>query len=120
MNRTTNRTPVQVPIPSSKDRYFNHIEWKGINDNKNVMGIDQQTFAEAENVYVNTEDILTSRPPITMRDKWGLSGEITNLWTFGEHIVVQTLEGSEYKIYFVYQDALAAITDNVVDKDITV
>ena len=46
------------------------------------MGIDQQTFAEAENVYVNTEDILTSRPPITMRDKWGLEGQIVKFWAF--------------------------------------
>ena len=120
MNRTVNRTPIQVPIPSSKDRYFNHIEWKGINDNKNVMGIDQQTFAEAENVYVNTEDILTSRPPITMRNKWGLEGQIVKFWAFGEHIAVQTLRDDIYRIHFVYQDELIEIEDNIVDKDITV
>ena len=107
MNRTTNRTPVQVSIPSSKDRYFNHIEWKGINDNKNTMGIDQQTFAEAENVYVNTEDILTSRPPITMRDEWGLEGQIVKFWAFGEHIAVQTLEANNiYHLWFIYNNEL--------------
>lgn len=120
MNRTVNRTPIQVPIPSSKDRYFNHIEWKGINDNKNVMGIDQQTFAEAENVYVNTEDILTSRPPITMRDKWGLEGQIVKFWAFGEHIAVQTLFEDIYRIWFVFNDELQPIENNIVEENNTV
>lgn len=120
MNKTINRRPISIPIPTSRERYFNHLEWKGINNHKNVMGVDQQTFIDADNVYIGTDNVLTSRPPVTMRENWGLSGDIVNLWTFGEHMVVQTLSDDIYRIHFVYQDELIEIEDDIVDKDITV
>lgn len=119
MNKTTNRTPLQMPIPKSRDQYFNHAEWKGINTTKNAIGIDQQTFIDADNVFVNSQQILTSRPPVIKRDKWDLTN-IVNMWTFGQHMAVQTYNDGKYYINFVHDDVSITIADNEVNEDITV
>lgn len=67
MARTVNRQPASVGYPSKNDRknyFFNHYTWKGINDDKNFLEVDQETFQEAENVYVDSEGLLRSRPAL--------------------------------------------------------
>ena len=121
MNKTINRTPLQMPIPNSRDQYFNHADWKGINTTKNAIGIDQQTFIEADNVFVNSQQILTSRPPVIQRDKWGLTN-IVNMWSFGQHMVVQTYNSAvnKYYINFVHNNVLIPVVDNEINEDVTV
>lgn len=70
---TFNRQPVGVNTPSSGDtgyQYFNHYNWKGINQNKNFLLVDQETFADAKNVYVDDEGILRSRLPLRFKHKF--------------------------------------------------
>lgn len=67
--RTFNRSPIDVEMgyyekQGLRDSYFNINEFKGICTNKNYIGIDQQTFVEANNVYVNQDGELSTRPPI--------------------------------------------------------
>lgn len=45
-------------------KYYNQMEWKGIVENKNAFNLDQNSQADAKNVYVNDHGNLVSRPPI--------------------------------------------------------
>ena len=67
MGVTYNRRPVSTPIPSSNDAkhyFFNHYNWKGINQNRNFLAVDQETFEDSDNIYVDDENLLKSRPPL--------------------------------------------------------
>lgn len=65
--KTVNRIPKSFSVPTAKqiaDKYFNQNNWKGINDDKNFLGVDQESFADCENVYIDTENVLRSRPSL--------------------------------------------------------
>lgn len=80
-NRTFNRQPFSVPVPRTRDGFFNHVLFKGLCDNKNDTTVDQQTFSDINNMYVDDANILTSRPPLKFFD-----GEayIVDQWLFGD------------------------------------
>lgn len=66
-SRIYNRSPLQFNLPSEaaiRNYFFDHNNWKGVNENKNFLVVDQETFADANNIYVNGEGILRSRPSI--------------------------------------------------------
>lgn len=64
---TVNRVPASVDVPTKYyDTYFNQTSFAGINDNKNDININQQSFADANNVYVDTSERLVSRPPVSL------------------------------------------------------
>lgn len=68
MARTVNRTPITVPTTGTSltklgnKHYFNLAEFKGICSNKNYLTIDQSTFEDANNVYVDIDNQLSTRP----------------------------------------------------------
>lgn len=62
MGRTVNRNPLSVDVNSLDEQYFNFAEFKGINHNKNYITIDQQSFEEALNVFVDQDSQLSTRP----------------------------------------------------------
>jgi hypothetical protein len=67
MGMTYNRRPVGVSVPSSNDakhQFFNHYNWKGINQNNNFLAVDQETFSDSNNVYIDDEGLLKSRPSL--------------------------------------------------------
>lgn len=70
-SRTFNRRPLTVDTPSKNDindYYFNHCNWKGVNIDKNFLTVDQETFADAKNVYANSEGLLRSRPSLKRKN----------------------------------------------------
>lgn len=100
MARTFNRQPIQVGYPSKddvKDYFFNHYEWKGINDDKNFLEVDQHTFNDAKNVYMDSESLLRSRPSMkrvssNLYNDSGLTvvaslQNILDFWVFGDYVV---------------------------------
>lgn len=111
MGRTVNRMPTQVDVPSGKDikqYFFNQYKWKGINDDKNFLTSDQETFVDANNVYVDTEGLLKSRPSLKIKTaKYTNSGveyvlsNIVDVWTFEHVTVYQTLVDGIYYLTFV-------------------
>lgn len=111
MGRTVNRMPTQVDVPSGKDikqYFFNQYKWKGINDDKNFLTSDQETFVDANNVYVDTEGLLKSRPSLKIKTaKYTNSGveyvlsNIIDVWTFEYVTVYQTLVDGIYYLTFV-------------------
>ena len=65
MARTFNRRPMSVNGPdkdSIKNYTFNYEQWKGINDSKDFLAVDQMTFSDSQNMYVDSEGLLSSRP----------------------------------------------------------
>lgn len=83
MARTVNRQTFTVSTdgdayPESKT--YIQAEFKGMCDSRNDITVDQLTFAETNNVYVNDNNVLVSRPPLKFSD-----GEayIVDQWTIG-------------------------------------
>lgn len=83
MARTTiNRRTYSVNTPSNNDvkqNYFNHFNWKGINQNNNFLAVDQETFEDAKNIYVDENNVLKSRPSIKREDITTTGGDITHI-----------------------------------------
>ena len=107
MAKTFNRAPVQVNTPSSNDiknYFFNHFNWKGVNADKNFLTVDQETFADSKNVYVNGENTLRSRPSIKRRKNIISNYDILDIWNINNVIVIFTNDRSDeeypYKLYF--------------------
>lgn len=82
MTRTIKREPFSVSIPKSQSGFLNLIGFKGLCDNQNDVAIEQTTFAEGKNVYVDTNDCLSSRPPMKFNDG---EAHILKEWHFGPY-----------------------------------
>lgn len=85
MARTINRQPWNVRSLDYGDtgyKYFGYSDWKGKCTNKNFIGVDQETFEDCNNVYIDRDNILRSRP--AMKYSRELSkGNTLQLYTFG-------------------------------------
>lgn len=64
MANTIRRNPFSVNVSSLDESYFNFAQYKGLCTNKNYVSIDQQSFSEVNNMYVNQDDQLSTRPPV--------------------------------------------------------
>lgn len=112
MIKTYNNVPISVRTPDKddiKNYFFNHVNWKGVNEDKNVLAIDQETFQDAKNVYMDTDAVLKSRPSIKKEniiDVATLVGKdysISDVWTYGNVVVYVThrTSPSTYCLVFV-------------------
>lgn len=82
MARTVNRKPFSVPTTHTKSNFFTQAEFKGICDNKNDITVDQHTFADAKNIYVDDANVLKSRHPFKFSDE---DTNIVEEWRFGSY-----------------------------------
>lgn len=96
--KTFNKAPSSVKQYGYDDlnyQFFNHSNWKGLCDNKNYIGVDQETFEECNNVYIDENALLSSRPAIK-RDKHfdklltvdGVTYQISNAYPFTDELIV--------------------------------
>lgn len=81
---TFRRTPLQnnVDFDDLNGGFFHYTKFGGLCDNRNDAVIDQETFADCKNVFVNTNELLTSRPPFKFLDD---EAYIVKKWVFGEY-----------------------------------
>lgn len=81
---TFRRTPLQnnVDFGDLNGGFFHYTKFGGLCDNRNDAVIDQETFADCKNVFVNTNELLTSRPPFKFLDD---EAYIVKKWVFGEY-----------------------------------
>lgn len=111
MIKTFNRTPISVNTPDSNDvknYFFNHYNWKGLCDDKNILAVDQETFSDCKNVYVDSEGLLRSRPSLKIKtvtysnagNEYTLS-DILNVWTFNDVTVYLSTSDKKYYLTFV-------------------
>lgn len=99
--KTYNRIPASVSIPTTKQlgiKYFNYTSWKGKCTDKNYIGVDQETFEECNNVYIDEDNVLRSRPAIKASVD---NNDYEYIWTFGPWTVYMTLVSTGTNLIFV-------------------
>ena len=100
--RTINRQPFTVSTPSksdAQDYFFNHYNWKGASDDENFLTSDQETFESCDNVYMDENGLLRSRPSV--KPSKYTTSDIKKTWTFGDTLVCCVSEGAGYKLLFL-------------------
>ena len=138
MINTFNRRPLSVNTPDGKDvehKYLNQFNWKGLVDNKNFLAVDQESFADCNNVYVDEQGLLKSRPSLKVKtinintnDTKIILTDIIDMWTFDDIIVYKTFVKDKYYLTFVnnnFENAIQQETSEniklfLVDKKIFV
>lgn len=89
MGRTVNRTPFTVDKPSVSNKFFNQVNWKGICTNKNYFNIDQETFEDCENIHIDDDGVLKSRPPLKY---YGIDS-VKRIWNFSKAVYLEYEDG---------------------------
>lgn len=107
MGRTYNRYPESVNINSLNEDYFNIADFHGINSNKNYIDVDQYSFVDAENMYVDQNNQLSTRPPLALFAGTPANiSEIIKVYSYGDYTFYHVLESAEtYKLYVYYTAA---------------
>lgn len=99
--KTINRNPMSVKQLDYNDinyKFFTQANWKGINEDENVVTVDPETFADAENVYINEDGILKSRPGVVKNE---LNNEVLSefqQWYDLDNYIIGTSQSSS-KLY---------------------
>ena len=104
--KTFNRAPANINTSGIKNysKYFNQMNFKGISEDDNIYAIDQETLRDANNVYVNDDNRLVSRPTL---QKDSLPSEI-NVYNYdledvkyiGQNIIYVS-KSKNYSSYFI-------------------
>lgn len=107
MGRTINRYPQTVNTNvGNDDKFFNHVNWKGICTYKNYPNLDQETFEDAKNVYIDDNGVLSSRPSFKQSGINSISYNIIDVKVFGNIEVVITHTTNDdtdiYNLYFFH------------------
>ena len=117
--KTINRNPMsvkQLDYNYIDYKFFTQANWKGINEDENVVTVDPETFAEAENIYINEDGILKSRPSIERESNILTKNKV---WVFGKYCVYKSKRGNNIDCIYVsnglltndkYYDTIANIT----------
>lgn len=67
--RTVNRTPKEINTDvNNYSKYKNQLNFKGIVLDSNIFAVDQDSFTDTNNIYVDEDMSLISREPITIED----------------------------------------------------
>lgn len=112
MARTIKRQPFTVSTNAkdyTKSYIFGQTQFNGLYDGENDITVDQQTFADTENVYVDEKGVFTSRNPFKFNDG---EAHIIEQWSFS------TYKLRMYRIYdseqFIF--VLRCVSHNVEDE----
>lgn len=101
MPRTINRTPFTVDEPDIDYYFFNHNDWKGQCDDENFLTVDQQSFEETNNIYIDAEGILKTRPSIVNKTYSNLTNrKVIEVQSFDDLLVIKNLDTTSNKYYY--------------------
>ena len=120
--RTFLRNPQGVDVSDYSDyekslNYFNFSQFNGINSNKNYVTIDQASFEEAENIYVDQDGQLHTRPPLKEYFILPASYHVVQIFKINNLTIYHVQEGSLYKLVWQYNGDLVETDDGwVYDK----
>ena len=101
MVKTYNRAPLQLNTPNSKDikeQYDRHFEWSGYVEDENVATVDQNSLSNCNNIFIDSDGILRSRPALTPLAY--VNRSVVRHWTFADINVYETLDGGTYYLEF--------------------
>lgn len=107
--KTYNRSPMSVEMgyyekQGLRDSYFNLNEFKGLCTDKNYVNVDQQTFSDVDNLYVNYDKELSIRPGLKSFDEPFLyaSDDILNFWNLNNILFYHILRNGKYYLICKY------------------
>ena len=67
--KTINRIPKEIDTSiSNYNKFNNHLNFKGIVLDTNIFAVDQESFADTNNVYVDEDMSLVTREPLTVEE----------------------------------------------------
>lgn len=117
--RTIKRNPFSVDTDGYElnKQYFNFTEFKGINSNKNYVTIDQQSFEEADNVYVNQDGELSTRPVTNRISILPANEQLIDMVKINNLTIYHTKDGDTYRIRFKYKDNWYSNPEDIVIED---
>lgn len=109
MPKTFNRKVQEVDIVDDDDldyQYQNISTPSGINESQNFVAVDQNSLAKADNVYINEDGVLSSRPAIKSITISYISSDtqIVDLKNVDGIIFYHLLKNNEYSVAFKYND----------------
>ena len=117
MARTLNRQPFttrSIDYDDTNYKFFGYSDWKGKCTNKNFIGVDQETFEDCSNVYIDRDNVLRSRPALKAGYKTDSSipnSSIEQVYTFGQWKV--------YKMTYTDTTCKLYITDGTKSLNVT-
>lgn len=105
-------------------KFFNHVNWKGMCDDQNFASIDQETFSDCDNMYVDAEAVLRSRPSIKPDNELfskptTTALSIKDIRTFGNYQVVVWIGGVNNYVAF-YKDKVYKAHSNITQSKYTI
>lgn len=114
MSKIFNRAPTMLNTPKASDvqnNYITHCNWKGLTNDKNFLEVDQDTFANCKNVYVDSEGLLKSRPSLKHKIlTYVLEGttktlsDVIDLWSFNKVKIYQSKLDDKFYLTFINED----------------
>lgn len=123
MKRTVNRTPGQISVATSDSRTdnFNLVSFEGITNSKNDLTVSPSTFIDANNMYMNSDDILSSRPTIKsttyLNKNYIKLNDIKNAWVIDDLLIYH--QGTKLK-FIKNNIPVMNIEDNSIPLEIEV
>lgn len=120
--RTVNRIPRQVTITDITEEYFNMVSFEGIKNSENDLKVSPLTLTDSNNVYVNSNNVLSSRPSIKATNFQGIDSQmvsgsnIKKVWVVDNILVYHT--GTTLR--FVKDKVLSSVIVNDVGNTIDV
>lgn len=101
--RTLRRNPLSVDTDDYKldEQYANFAEFKGLNTNKNYITVDQNSFEDVKNVYVDQDQQLHTRPPLKGRNNFYKTLQIFKI---ANAVIYHRYSGNTTDGYFLVVD----------------
>lgn len=104
--RPVRRIPNQIDTndyyDDTNEGYFNFSSFKGINSNKNFIEIDQQSFEDAKNVYIDQNNQLSTRPIVKRINILPENETVIQILKANSLVIYHTFDGTNYHIRFQY------------------
>lgn len=104
--RTVRRSVNSISTNTAEDLeeaigYFNFAEFKGLNTNKNYITIDQQSFEEVENVYIDQDQQLHTRPPVKRYNVISATYNVVEIFNVN-NLTIYEVKDSNNKCYLTF------------------
>lgn len=121
---TIKKQPAEVSIGlgsnvNKGNKFFNQMNFKGIEEDNNLFAIDQESFTDCKNVYVDTDNHFVSRDslqydpdlPSAIKANLELNGKLVEVLNFGKvdiYVTSHYNEGAQTDYY----DIISSLDNN--------
>lgn len=125
--KTYKRLPPEIDTKlDNYNKYFNQMNFKGILEDDNIYAIDQESFRDAKNVYVDWNDRLVSRPTLQVDEvpkvgyenayeAWDPSQTLLDIKRFGSNTVYVILSKYALLVKVIPDDSSKITLANYAD-----